>query len=168
MPTDPPGDYSTEPGKHYGDFSIDWQGDQVRSAFAESAREAIDETMGLCVTDAQKNVPYRTGTLQRSIKPSKAKIAEDEVYGVWGSFDVVYALVVETGAYKDPEFLAQRKQPKRRQSHAKQRATEGRDRKRTPGIRRNTGNTHFLRNAADSYYPGLAERIAKRYDARRL
>ena len=152
--------------KHYDEYDLDWNGKRVGRGFAEAARGAIDETTGLCVKKAATDAPWRTGNLSRSIKLQEAEITDEEVFGVWGSWDVVYALVVELGLYKDPEFIAKR-QAKIRRSGAKRATAERRDSKRSPGVRKNTGKTHFLRGAVDEFYPGLSERIAKRYDAQR-
>lgn len=69
----------------------------MRKRVAEACRDGIDATMGACVTEAKRNVPVRTATLQGSIRFDPAEIKGSEVSGVWGSFDVNYALAVETG-----------------------------------------------------------------------
>ena len=115
----------------------------MRKRVAEACRDGIDATMGACVTEAKRNVPVRTATLQGSIRFDPAEIKGSEVSGVWGSFDVNYALAVETGNRSlvgPPGSSSWERGPSR-------------------GPGRNTGNTGFLRGAADQEYPKLARRI---------
>ena len=61
-----------------------------------------------CVTDAKPNTPFITGALSRSIRFNPAKAEGNTVVGVWGSFDINYALAVETGnaSLAGPNLLA--------------------------------------------------------------
>ena len=127
-------------------FNIDWKGQEVTDLVLEASRWAIDETMAAAVTDAKTNVPVRTATLQGSIRLTPSVRTGNSVTGVWGSFDVNYALAVETGnrSLIGPEGSSSRESGPAR------------------GPGKNTGNKNFFRNAADKEYPKLNERIAKR------
>ncbi len=107
---------------------LDWKGKEVRRRVVEATKEAINETMGDAVAEAQPNTPYLTGNLRRSEKIQDLAAEHGGVIeGLWGSADVDYALPVEVGT-----------------------ATR-------PGV-------FMLTNAADSQYPTLAGRIAKKLD----
>ena len=86
-----------------------------------------------------------TAALQGSLRLDPAKIERSGVSGLWGSFDINYALAVETGIRE----LAG-SQPL------------GGEREAGPNLRRRgvrRGNTNSMRNAADRFYPELAQRI---------
>ena len=53
--------------------------------------------MSKAVKDAKQNVPVVTATLQGSIRIQPSEIKGEDVDGLWGSFDVNYALAVEMG-----------------------------------------------------------------------
>ena len=104
-----------------------------------------------CVTDAKPNTPFITGALSRSIRFDPAKEEGNTVVGVWGSFDINYALAVEMGNARlvGPEPLG------------------GEDDSRfgvggnfDTGF--NHGKNNFLRGAADSKYPELPNNIRDR------
>ena len=58
----------------------------------------IDQTMAACVRHADPNVPVGpTGALRRSIRFEPAEIRRGVVTGVWGSFQVNYAIYQEAG-----------------------------------------------------------------------
>ena len=69
------------------------------------------------------------------------------VWGEWGSFDVGYALKIELGT--GPEGPV---------------APHVRKYRRGPAVR--SQGQGVLRQQADEYYPGLTDRIRKRYGAR--
>ena len=126
---------------------VDWRGKQVRRAIQRASQRAIDKTTAECVDDAKQNVPVVTATLQGSLRIEPAEIKGNVVSGRWGSFDVNYALAVEMG---NRSLVPAGGDTKR-----DQRTGTGR------GIR--TGNTGFLRGAADKEYPKLAARIRKEF-----
>ena len=76
---------------------VEWLGDDVFKATQRATELAANETMALCVDDAKKNVPVVTAVLQGSIRLTPALAVGFIVTGEWGSFDVNYALAVETG-----------------------------------------------------------------------
>ena len=130
-----------------GNSRVDWRGPQVRRAVERASQRAIDKTTSLCVKDAKDNVPVVTATLQGSFKIQPAEIEGNFVTGLWGSFDVNYALAVELGN----RSLV----PSGGDTQRETLPNSGR------GIR--TGNTGFLRGAADKEYPKLRERIAREF-----
>lgn len=126
---------------------VDWRGKQVRRAVQRASKRAIDDTMSRAVSHAKENVPVVTATLQGSLRIEPAEIKGNVVSGRWGSFDVNYALAVEMGNRSLVPAGGDAKRDKR--------SGTGR------GIR--TGNTGFLRSAADREYPKLAGRIRKEF-----
>ena len=114
-------------------WDVDWKGKEIRQRVIQATREAINETMGDCVVEAQPNTPVVTGNLRRSIKIQE--LAEERngvVSGLWGSSDtaVGYALAIEAGSHtRSGNFV------------------QGR---------------FMLRNAADSQYPTLQGRIKRK------
>ena len=79
-------------------MALIWFGNRIKDKWLEAARQAIDETMADCVNTAKPLTPVRTGTLQGSERFEPAEVKGDEVVGEWGSFDVNYAIYVETGS----------------------------------------------------------------------
>lgn len=121
---------------------MDWRGQEVFRQVMEAARKGIDATTADCVNEAKENVPVVTGTLQGSIRIEPATIDGPTAKGRWGSFDVNYALAVETGdrGLLGPDGTEQVVRP-------------------IPGRGRNRGNRNFLRSAADNHYPMLNRNI---------
>ena len=83
-------------------FRLTWKGDQIKKRWLEAARQGIDETMAAGVVEAKRNTPRVTGALQGSIKTERARIEGDKAIGRWGSFDINYAIYVETGTRGRP------------------------------------------------------------------
>ena len=129
---------------------LDWHGDEILKRLREATRDGIDETMGLCVNGSKERVPVITATYQGSIRFEPATIQGDRVRGQWGSFDVGYALKVETG--RGPEGPTK----------IDDRLQGGRQRQR---IRTGQGKG-VLRGQADAHYPDLPDRIRARFQAR--
>lgn len=114
------------------DFKLNWEGKKVLATVNAATLKGINKTMANCVESAKRNHEWqnRTGTLEGSI--SIAEYAQKEgrgAYGLWGSKDVVYALIHELGGQ----------------------AGRGRNVK-IPA-------RPYLRPAADAYYPLLTENI---------
>ena len=128
--------------------NVNWNGDQVKAALLRASRFGIDETTTECVKDAKVNVPRWTTALQGSIRIQPAEVDGNVVSGLWGSWDINYALAVETGnrGLIGPNDLGGELDPNRGDL-----------------LRRvNSGNKNFLRNAADLEYPQLSGRIKAR------
>ena len=78
-------------------MSLEWNGDTVKRKMIEAAKWGVDKTTSECVIEAKNRVPRVTSTLQGSIQMRPAKQQGDDVVGIWGSFDVDYAIYVEMG-----------------------------------------------------------------------
>ncbi len=81
-------------------MSLDWKGDELISRFRRAQVEGIKATMAAAVIHAKRNHPWinRTGTLERSIDISEhATVTRTGARGLWGSLDIVYALIQELG-----------------------------------------------------------------------
>lgn len=76
---------------------VDWNGDQVLENVLAATRAAIDETTAASVIHAKSNHPWQnqTGTLEGSYQMRPSEVEGDMVAGEWGSFDVIYAAVIE-------------------------------------------------------------------------
>ena len=90
------------------DSDFQWYGNSQVRRIQEAQRVAIDEVTQLATQRAVALVPVVTGTLQGSIRHEPATIARDgAAEGEFGSYDVVYALPVETRTpYLRPAFDA--------------------------------------------------------------
>lgn len=121
-------------------MSLRWDGDKVMKRVRNAAKAGIDDTMAAAVLYAKENHPFqnRTSTLEGSIQIETyaTERGADEVYGRWGSLDVVYALRIEFGF-------------------------QGKD---SLGRAFNQRAYPFLRPAADAEYPKLAKRIRRHFD----
>ena len=124
---------------------VDWRGDEVLERVIKACRFAIDKTHSEAEDLSKTTVPVVTATLQGSIRLEPAEHRGNEVVGRFGSFDVNYALGIETGDRSKipPGALTPPIGP--------------------PVGRRNTGRRHFLRDAAATEYPKFKRRIAEYY-----
>lgn len=115
-------------------FELDWNGDAIARKIAAASLTGIDATMADAVNHAKRNHKWinDTGSLEGSIKIAEyAKRVGRGARGLWGSVDIVYALIHELGG------------------------TTGRGGATTIPAR------PYLRPAADAQYPGLAGNIRK-------
>ncbi len=81
-------------------MTLDWQGDKVMSRMQRAQVEGVEATMAAAVIHAKRNHPWanRTGTLERSIDIHEhATAIRGGARGLWGSLDVIYALIQELG-----------------------------------------------------------------------
>lgn len=76
---------------------IDWRGEEVVDKTLLAMATGINTVMAGCVQLAKQKVRRRTTTLQGSIQMREARAMPQGVVGVWGSFNVNYALAVELG-----------------------------------------------------------------------
>lgn len=81
-------------------MKLDWKGDDIKGKALRAAKIGIDQTMAACVTSAKGKVRVKTATLQGSIRFEPAIAFANGARGVWGSFDVDYALWQEIGTSK--------------------------------------------------------------------
>lgn len=144
--------------------NLDWRGDEVKAKLERATIIGINRTMARSVRHAKKHVPRQTGTLARSIKIRPAKKGRNVIRGLWGSFDVLYALYVEIGLdeRRSLGISKARKKRRNRETTGGERAKRG-TANRFRSIGRNTGNTRFLRNAADKFYPKLPDEIRRAF-----
>ena len=122
----------------------EWNGDKVAELVRQATERGMQSVVADCIKDAKENVPVQTGNLQRSIRADPPDTNRDGVSITWGSFDVNYALAVETG---------------NRSLIGPQEGADPLPVTKSPG--KNHGNTHFLRGATDKFYPELGDRIKK-------
>ena len=134
--------------------TVVWRGGAVRRRVEQATREAFDETMALCVATAKSNTPVKTAALQGSIRLDPSRLKGNVVEGIWGSFDINYALAVEVGTRGGAVQVSAH-------TRTNQAGT-------THNVRAHTRITNprpgrnMLRGAADEHYPGVRQRIAKR------
>jgi hypothetical protein len=120
-------------------MSLSWRGDEIIKRVRDAAKAGINDTMAAAVLHAKENHPFqnRTSTLEGSVRIETyaTERGADEVYGRWGSVDVVYAMRIELGF-------------------------QGKD---AMGRMYNQRAFSFLRPAADVEYPKLAGRIRRHF-----
>ena len=68
----------------------------------DAVKSGIDDTLTDAVPAAKSRTPVLTGLLQGSIQSRPAVEQRQRVVGLWGSFDVNYAAVVESGTRRRP------------------------------------------------------------------
>lgn len=81
-------------------FELDWNGDALARKIAAASLTGINATMADAVTHAKRNHEWqnRTGSLEGSISIAEfAKRVGRGARGLWGSKDIVYALIHELG-----------------------------------------------------------------------
>ena len=78
-------------------MSLKWNGEEIKRKMIEAAKCGVDATTAACVRKAKGKVQVKTSTLQGSIQMRPAKVQGDDVVGLWGSFNVNYAIYVEKG-----------------------------------------------------------------------
>lgn len=77
-----------------------WKGEAVKAKVRAATVAAINETMGACIVMAKGLVRKKTLVLQGSIRLTPAVQSGFRIIGVWGSFDVSYAIWQEIGTSK--------------------------------------------------------------------
>ena len=85
------------------EYSVNWNRAGVQRNVNSAIRLGIDRTLAQCIAPAKSRTPVKTGTLQGSIVASPSKQVGKKIVGVWGSFDVNYAEVVERGRDEPPK-----------------------------------------------------------------
>ena len=83
-------------------MTLQWHGPDIVDRVKKASRQGIDDTLNDAVPEAKERTPVVTGLLQGSIQARPATIRGDNISGLWGSFDVEYARVVEEGAQNRP------------------------------------------------------------------
>ncbi len=130
-------------------MSLEWYGEAVKAKLARAAQIGIDQTTAACTRAAKVRLypghGYDTGTYSRSIQMRPSRVMpRGVVTGLWGSFDVDYALAVELGT--PPHWIG---------SPVMIRGVGW----RYIGMHPGTSPRPALRPAADQEYPKTAARI---------
>ena len=73
-------------------MSLFWNGAAVIERVRAAEIDGINKVMGACVTTAKELVHTDTTALQGSIKMEPAQMTSRGAVGLWGSFDISYAI----------------------------------------------------------------------------
>lgn len=74
---------------------LQWNGDAIVDKYRQAQKLGVAEVAALCVVDAARNTPVRTGTAQGSVRAEPPKVEGNAVSTIWGSFDVNYYIWLE-------------------------------------------------------------------------
>ena len=134
---------------------LKWFGKKVTKKMRAAQITGVNATMAACVTGAKRNHPWnnRTGVLEGSIDIAQPAAAHSGggVRGVWGSKDVVYALMQELGGVIRPV-------------RAKALMFQADDGSFVVTQKVTIPARPALRPSADREYPKLAKRIRRAYE----
>lgn len=82
-------------------MSLTWNGDAIQRKAIEATQWGIDQTMAVAVTGAKSELypghGWQFGFLQGSLQLRPAVVVGNVVVGLWGSFDINYAIFIEQG-----------------------------------------------------------------------
>ena len=130
---------------------LNWLGELVKAKMDRAAQVGIDQTTAACVRGAKNRLypghGYQYGVLKRSVQMRPARKDILGWLGLWGSFDVEYAIYVELGT--SPHWIGGPVKIGRGK------AAEW----RYIGMHPGTKPIPYLRGTADREYPMLAFRI---------
>ena len=76
-------------------FTLKWNGDDIISKFKQAQVAGVAEVAALSVADAARDTPVKTGLAQGSVRAEVPRVEGENVYTLWGSFDVNYYIVIE-------------------------------------------------------------------------
>ncbi len=76
---------------------VKWFGEELKKKMNEAVPLAINSILADCVRESKAVVPVKTSILQGSIQMRVATKGKDGWSGLWGSWDVLYAIFVELG-----------------------------------------------------------------------
>jgi len=79
---------------------MNWYGDKLKAKIERVSKTAMDSVMADCVMEAKGLVHVKTSTLQGSIQMRPTKNVNGTLVGVWGSFNVKYAVYQELPIFK--------------------------------------------------------------------
>ena len=130
---------------------LKWNGEAIIKKTLDKTRLAMDRIMAKCIKEAKGDVPVKTSTLQGSIRMKPTRLQGNDLVGEWGSYNVKYAIYIETGT--DPYVI----RPKTAKALFWPGATHPVKIVHHPGIRAQP----FLRPAADKLYPTLPGEIRR-------
>lgn len=131
---------------------LDWKGEEVRDRVMLAAGRGINSILADCVVEAKRDAPVVTATLQGGIQMRPARqTGPTVVAGVWGIWNVKYALAVILGSR--PHVI----RPRRKKALYWEGADHPVKSVQHPGTR----GRDFVRPVADRLYPQLADRIRR-------
>lgn len=130
---------------------INWNDKEIKKKTLDATRLAMDRIMAKCIVEAKGDVSVKTATLQGSIRMEPTKLKGGDLVGIWGSYNVKYAIYIETGT--DPYII----RPKSKKALFWPGASHPVKVVHHPGIKAQP----FLRPAADKYYPNLPGEIRR-------
>lgn len=78
-------------------MSVTWNGDELKKKKDKAVEWAMKTIMADCIRDAKADVPVKTATLQGSIQMRNPEKVEGKWVGLWGSWNVLYAVFQELG-----------------------------------------------------------------------
>jgi len=130
-------------------MQLKWNGEQLKKKMDIACKYGIEKTMENCVRESKQLVPKKTTILQGSIQMRPAEKHPGFWSGLWGSFQVMYALFVELGTAPHKIF------PKDKQALFWPGADHPVKSVNHPGTKEHP----FLRPSADHHYPELAGHI---------
>jgi hypothetical protein len=130
-----------------------WHGKDITEKVVKAAKLSIDQTLAQCVLRAKKLVPVKTSALQGSIQMRAAERTSYGARGEWGSYNIKYAIFVETGT--NPHMIY----PRNKKALYWPGASHPVKSVRHPG----TKAQPFLVPAAREEYPKLGDRIKENY-----
>jgi hypothetical protein len=136
---------------------MNWQGTNARKAVERAVTRGMLRTMSDCVYFAKGEVPVNYGTLQGSIELRPPYRRGNVFIGIWGSFNVNYALWVEIGT--GPHFPPL--DPLRDWARHKLGAPEAAFPIALKIAESGTKEQPYLRPAADAHYRDLAGNIRR-------
>lgn len=135
-------------------MGLKWYGKEVTAKMRRAQIAGINATMGASVTHAKNNHEWKnqTSTLEGSIAIAvPGQSTANGARGVWGSLDVLYALIHELGGIIKPV-------------RAKALSFRGTDGTFVTVKQVTIPARPYLRPAADVEYPKLADRIRHAYE----
>jgi len=131
---------------------LNWRGEEVRDRVMLAAGRGINSVLADCVREAKGDAPRITATLQGGIQMRVARqVSRSVVAGMWGIWNVKYALAVILGTR--PHVI----RPRRKKALYWPGADHPVKSVQHPGTR----GRDFVRPVADRLYPQLPERIRR-------
>jgi hypothetical protein len=79
---------------------FNWYGDKVKAKVERETRAAMDSILADCVNEAKGLVHVKTSTLQGGIQMRPTKNIDGVLTGLWGVWDVRYAVYQELPIFK--------------------------------------------------------------------
>lgn len=132
---------------------LEWHGEEIKDRIRHGARRAINSVLADCVGTAKSIVAINTTALQGGIQMRAAEIDGDRVSGLWGVWQIAYALTVEEGSVPHKIF------PNRKKALSWPGLPHPIAMVNHPG----TEPQPYLRPSAKKHYPSLPARIRQEW-----